>query len=252
MSDSSVLSEVPKKVMNRLRNLLHKRNVKRAHSRHRRRHVDEYRKYDRIVHTFRSSGGLKHDFQAYKLYQLSNLLKQEKPKSILELGSGTSTVIFLDYIREEGGACLTSVDESRYWLDNTKKLAGICEDEKAIELIYAARIHNIQVQPKETRYDYRFDRSFDFVLIDGPTLMVDGIRDKSTVNTDIFDIAKHELPSVIAVDMRKATVEAIMKRAGNYYDIYLSDLITKKIRDNYRYFSIFKLKENCRAFPCHI
>jgi ubiquinone/menaquinone biosynthesis C-methylase UbiE len=80
----------------------------------------EYQKYDNIIKRFRSSGGLKHDFQAYKLYSLVKLLNQEQPRSILELGTGTSTMIFKEYVSKEDGACLTSVDESMHWLDNTR------------------------------------------------------------------------------------------------------------------------------------
>lgn len=244
MSFGFNLSELTGKVTNRIKHIMYKIKVKRVHLRHRRNNQDEYKRYDYIIKQFRASGGLKHDFQAYKLYSLSKLLEQEKPMSILELGTGTSTVIFVDYIRKEEGASLTSVDESQHWLNISKELADIKEDEKKIELIYAKRNINLQRQPKETKYDYKFKKYFDFVFIDGPSLAVDGITDKNISNTNIFDIVKHKFPNTIIVDIRKATVKEIIKRLGGYYNICISDIITKNFCNNYCYFSIFKLREN--------
>src|SRR5687767_6964875 len=74
-------------------------------------HPGEYRTYSRIIREFRESGGLKNRFQEYKLHALGKILAERKPRRILELGSGSSTALFADYVRANG-AHLTSVDES--------------------------------------------------------------------------------------------------------------------------------------------
>jgi hypothetical protein len=228
--------------MKLITNVLYNHKIKRVHLKHRRAHIDEYKKYDSIIEKFRSCGGLKHHFQAYKLYSLAHLLKQEKPGSILELGTGTSTSVFADYIRKEEKSHLVSVDENQKWLNNSRQLSRIDENDKRINLVYAPRSFNLKTEPKEFKYDYNFERAFDFVLIDGPSLRVGGNRYKDAVNTNIFDIVKTNFPDTIIVDIRKATVNEIVEKVGEYYNIYISDVITGTIRNNYRYFSIFKLK----------
>ena len=68
--------------------------IHRAHKVHRQNSPGEYEEILAIISKFRNSGGLQHEFQAYKLFELQKYLQMFKPTSILELGSGSSTFIF--------------------------------------------------------------------------------------------------------------------------------------------------------------
>ncbi len=230
------------KAATHFRNILYIRKLKKIHAEHRKKYLVEYRQYDSIINTYRSTGGLKHDFQAYKLFSLFNLLQIEKPKSILELGTGTSTVIFADYVRQHDNVSLISVDESEQWLQSVKKLARIEENEKNITLIHASRNVILQDNRKEIRYDFTADKEFDFVFIDGPSMVVNDVKRKDMVNSDIFDIVRKSAPEIIVVDIRQNTAMEIKKRFETMYMCNMSDVIKKKSKSNYQYFSIFKKK----------
>lgn len=117
-----------KSVLNRLINRYYSktrlRSIVRAHKLHRDEHIAEYTIIDDMISKFRQSGGLKHDYQAYKLYCLHKLLEEYKPHRIIEFGSGSSTLSFGNYVRENG-AGLLSIDEDEKWASNTRKLVGI-------------------------------------------------------------------------------------------------------------------------------
>jgi len=227
-------------IKNRVVKFFYKQKLNRIHSSYYSKNIEEYKNIENIIRDFRSSGGLGGDFQIYKLMSLKQLIVKENPKNILELGSGSSTVIFADYIRNNPGTHLTSLDESEHWCNNTKRLANISENESRIEIIFAPRIDNIYSNPKETKYEYIVTKPYDFVLIDGPSLAINGIRDKTTINTNIFDIIDIHPPKIILVDIRKSTVDEIQKRFGSIYSLQISDVIKNQLRPDYRYFSIFK------------
>ncbi len=225
-------------------NYINTLRLKKIHYQHRKFHNKEYERFERILDLYRKSGGLRHIFQGYKMFSLSRLLEEEKPLAVLELGTGTTTAVFADYIRKREGTKLVSIDESEFWLEKSKELAGITEKNTRMELIHAKKIFIDNVFPKEVKYDIQFDKSFDFVFIDGPSLRVDGMKHKDAINSNIFDIASSQLPRVIVVDIRKSTVDAIVERLGGYYDIFISDVITRNFRAGYRYFSIFRKKHS--------
>ena len=103
--------------------------IKIIHRVNRKNHKSEqYRKVDIILEQFHSRGGLKHEFQAYKLFSLMKILKQENPKTILELGTGSTTPVFADYVRESDDRYYTGVDESKKWLRNSMEMAGVRND----------------------------------------------------------------------------------------------------------------------------
>lgn len=91
---------------------------------------------------------------------------------------------------------------------------------------------------KQIKYDVDFEEGFDCVFIDGPDSRVDGVKHKDAINTNIFDITKRGLPRMIVVDIRRATVEEIQKRLGDKYEIFVSDIVKKKMHIDYRYFSV--------------
>ncbi|HLF34950.1 MAG TPA: class I SAM-dependent methyltransferase [Cyclobacteriaceae bacterium] len=215
-------------------------SIKNAHYLHRTNHAGEYIEIDEIVKKFRESGGLKHDFQAYKLWHLKQLISNHKPNSILELGSGSSTVIFADYVRKNENRRLLSIDEDEKWVSNTKSLINYDKNDK-IEVISALKKFIGDSIPNEIKYDIKIEGNFDLVFIDGPSLEVNGEKKKDAVNTNVFELQNY--PEIIIVDVRKATAEYLSRRYQQKYKVWLSDLLSgKPVKENYNYFSIFTRK----------
>jgi len=229
--------------LGRLRRYLQEWKVKQIHREHRLKYTDDYHRIETILQKFRTAGGLKHDYQAYKLFSLWQLLLAEKPRRILELGSGTSTAMFAEYVRLHGGY-FCSVDESMEWLENSRKLAAIDAGDSRFNLKHAERrVVSENGQPTEFGYELDLEEEpFDLILVDGPSMRVDGKRYKQGINTDIFEFSEHAPPQLILVDIRAATVEVMVNRLVDSYSHELSDVIYGEMKQNYRYFSEFRFK----------
>ncbi len=171
--------------------------------------------------------------QAYKLASLERVLEEHKPKSILELGSGSSTVVFAEYARKNN-ARLLSIEENEGWAEKFKKNVG--GDDK-IQIRICNRVTLKDKTPPEIRYDLPADEQFDCIFIDGPPLEFDGVKRKDSVNSNVFDFKDTKL---IIVDGRYATAKEIAKRWSSEYNVFMSDLIAEKpVGKNYNYFSLF-------------
>ena len=161
------------------------------------RQPEAYVDIDDVVTRFRGSGGLKHRFQAYKLFELNQLLERHRPATILELGSGSSTAIFAAFVKQGEGRHLTSVDESGKWLANARSLAGINADD--------ARFTWLESQPRAhqdasgVRIGYGISAApYDFVFIDGPSLKLDGVQQRmrsTTMSSGCWATILHRLLS---------------------------------------------------------
>lgn len=202
-----------------------------------------YAGIDRIIDRFRANGGLKHEFQAYKLVALASLLEQHKPNKILELGSGTTTAVFSDYIRNTPGSTLTVIDESPDWLENARNIADIPSDDGRFSLRFAPKVETALPEGPIARYDIDLAADYDFVLVDGPSLTIDGVKNKRAVNDNIIALLGPQGPKLIAVDIRRATVDAMRQAAKGYYEVMPSDLFRGGLMPiGYRYFTLFKRK----------
>ena len=211
-------------------------SLKYAHRVHQFEHKKDYVAIGQYLDKFRSSGGLKNPYGEYKLWNLHQLLVRFRPKSILEFGSGSSTLVFSEYLRRNEGRLL-SIDEEEKWAANTRRLIGIKPDDR-IEINNFKKIHCSDKQPREIKYEVTIKDDFDFVFIDGPSLDVDGAKWKDAVNSNIFDLSND--PSVIVVDGRKATALFLAQRYADKYQISLSDLFSgRPVKRNYKYFSYF-------------
>ena len=121
--------KVIKKVIERIRTYGIDKSYVEAHQKHSLDHQEEYKLVDDIVSKFRATGGLKFEHQAYKLWSLYKLLQEHQPSSILEFGSGSSSLIFSDYVKKNKCTFL-SIDEDKKWAANTSKLIGIKESDQ--------------------------------------------------------------------------------------------------------------------------
>lgn len=217
---------------------LRRRKIAAIHQRHRMRNTLAYAGIDEVLRKFRDAGGLRHDFQPYKLFQLQQILARFRPTSILEYGSGSSTSIFAAHARTHGGQ-LRSIDESSAWLDNARRLAGIETGDSQFELRNAEPVVGTVDGVPAVGYGLVPDRYFDLVFVDGPSLRIEGVKRKDAVNDDVFRQLMAFPPRVIVVDGRHATVRALERVLHGRYDCTETALMGETLADDYEYFSIF-------------
>ena len=216
------------------------------HKIHKLRNKNNYKYVVNILKRYKSiSGALSHPFQEYKLYELNEITNKCKPESILEFGSGSSSCIFAHYVKENR-VNLICVDESRKWLEHTKKIiAELIGDSGNIQYIHAQKIEDPLSEPKRTFYNYTIKSKYDLVYIDGPSLRINNIKNKKVINSNIVEmiIKGGYKPKIIVVDGRQATARYIDKHFSDLYEAELSHLFNNNIKMGYRYHSVFTLKK---------
>jgi predicted O-methyltransferase YrrM len=228
-----------KKISKRIKKQTRKLSLRYAHRLHRWEHKKEYAEVDRYLSKFRTSGGLKNFYGEYKLWNLHQLLLRFKPKRILEFGSGSSTMVFCEYLRKNTGSLL-SVDEEEKWALNTRRLVDL-KPTDSIEIINSKKTCWPESVPREIKYELALQDEYDFVFVDGPSLNVDGIKWKDAVNSNVLELAQK--PQVIVVDGRRATARHLAQKYSDQYLIFLSDLFTDRpVKRNYNFFSYFVKK----------
>lgn len=216
--------------------------ISRVHERDRSNNGNDYVFIDEVINRFRTAGGLKHDFQGYKLRQLIHVLEVYRPRSVLELGSGSSTAIFANYIRRTSNGRLVSVDESRQWLNNARNLAEVdAADGRFVWMEAKTKICDRLGVPS-IEYDVALNESFDLVFIDGPSLRIDNAKRKDAMNGNVLDLLEEHPPKVIVVDGRYTTVKALASHTKGLYSYFPSELLERFPKYGYQYFSIFVLK----------
>lgn len=223
----------------RIKRWFKKQKIQQLHRRHRAQNAAGYVEIDVNLARFRSAGGLKNDFQPYKLFHLRQLLERDRPASMLELGSGSSTTVFAEHIRKYGGR-LCSVDESDSWLANAMNLAGIEADDKRFEMRRRVANRGTFKNLACVGYGLAAQEDFNLVFVDGPSLRFDGVKRKDAINDDVFRIADACPPRTIVVDGRYATVRALEQHLQGRYEFEPSALMSGTPGENYNYFSIFR------------
>lgn len=208
-------------------------------------HAAELNHYDQVIQKYRTAGGFSVN-ESIKLVALNKILETRKPKSILELGTGMTSVVFFRYANKYN-ASFTGMDEDAYWLENSKKL---CEYNAAtnpnVKFVHAPRKIMATKPVGISQYDYPFQEKYDLVFIDGPSTIIEGVLGKENYNSDIFEIVKVHYPETLVVDSRRATVDEMIKRIGDRYTIALADHWQRDSKlykqDEYNHFSVFSKK----------
>jgi hypothetical protein len=180
----------------------------------------------------RFQGGLKGGYQFERLVELRNIIKTYKPRSVLEFGSGASSLLFAKYCK------LISLEEDSYWLDKYKyhlnKNFLIPQKLKlslSKSLYFTPRVEKCFLGEAVATYESVLNWKlgiFDAVYIDGPT---NWTQDQK-LDCKVIDpkgslpcIGVMELinkPKIIIVDGRRATIAFLIK-SGAYdnYNLYL-------------------------------
>ena len=125
-----MLSRILNSIRVRIKNIRETRQAATAHRNALEQNPEIFYKINEIINRYHLSDGLKHPFQAYKLLELERLLHHYRPNNIVEFGTGSSSRMFMEYLRQNTFAKLTCVDEQKSWLDGIARdaaLAGMSE-----------------------------------------------------------------------------------------------------------------------------
>jgi hypothetical protein len=142
----------------------------------------------------RGAGGLSHDFSELKLLELAEFLWRARPQRILELGSGSTTAVFLEYASAFPDVRFTSVDESaEYAAQTSDRLRSVFQE--SIQVQHRDRIEEDDEEGRRVCfYDLRLGQDIDAGDLD--PLYVDGPSARSRAIGEL-------LPCVDAVRIRR-------------------------------------------------
>lgn len=197
----------------------------------RRNNIPLYNLIRRIVEDYTSGGGFEYEryFQMYKLYHLHMMLLKYKPGKILELGSGGTSSIIVNFIqscsKKISADCL---EESAHWFRNTEKIIKKLNKQvpPSFRLIHCGRIVDQKKPFVVTRYDFDYTEKYDMVIIDGPTndpeetdVGIINPNPAELYTTDFFKIAEKYLPEVVLIDNRNETLRRILGKFGDKYNV---------------------------------
>ena len=140
-----------------------------------------------------------------KLLELWDILNREQPSSIIELGSGCTTLVFAEYC-DQRGINFVSVDESEEWQSVIRQSIP----SRAVEW----RVHKPQWVLGRSAVCYRnLDVSQAFVYVDGPSNRVDN---GCAICIDVLDGMKRGTIDTVMFDIRRETVRFMAEETNKY------------------------------------
>jgi len=149
---------------------------------------------------------------------LWNEIRAKKPREVLELGTGVSSLIIAHALmenEEETGYCgrLTSMEESPLWKDKAVSLLP-SKYQKIVDIYLSGTQEDLFSFFRGVSYSSIPSRSYDFVFIDGPTTKspVDGAP---LFDIDFLNIIRNsEHPVSGIVDKRVSTCFVLQQVLG--------------------------------------
>lgn len=180
----------------------------------------------------RKGGGLSSPVQYPRLFEIERIIKTFKPKSALEFGCGTSSVMFAKLLGVDN---FITLEENKFWAD---KMLKSCP--KGLDINVQIRNNVIEERDEVVCfYDYEKLDYFDLVYVDGPYNAIEKTEiDKYKVpvkdtayspllpNVDVENLWRKSIyPKYIVIDCRRSTVRRLIKQSNNRYSVFLkSDL----------------------------
>jgi len=137
-------------------------------------------------------------------------IKKYRPREVLECGTGMSTVVIAQALREnfeESGVKgrVTSMEEYENYHASAKSLFPRELDEYA-EILFSPAVEDHYHLFRGTRYAEIPDRKYDFVFVDGPALLSDPKDPNAAINMDFIKlVAKADHPIAALIDTRTTT-----------------------------------------------
>ena len=179
---------------------------------------------------------------------LEFIINETSPKSILELGSGASTLYFIKYISQNKNCIFFSLEHHYLWyrkqLKIIKKKFG---NEFCSSIIYSKIIKDW--------YDFKIDKNFEFIFLDGPNdnsflrrnkskrdskIAINYLK-KKIENSKVFIIDDtHREPEKNIISQLNIKFKPIKFRYNNTNDIsiYVNEGTRKKILEFFNNFNV--------------
>lgn len=114
------------------------------------------------------------------LAELSRLVALSKPSTVVELGSGLSTIVVAATLRNNGAGRLISIDHDPGYAHATYQNLELTRLQAHVEITVAPLIKQFFSREKADWYDFSkasLPEKIDLVFVDGPPAMLDkGIR----------------------------------------------------------------------------
>jgi hypothetical protein len=139
-------------------------------------------------------------------WHLYDAVRKFRPKKILELGTGASTVV-LGHVAKEYGAKVTSMEESPQWHEHALENlpSGL-----PVEIILSETVEDCYTIFRGMRYRNVPTDSYDFVFVDGPSY-----RTRSgeiTFDFDLIRIVANTVSPLRAIIDKRVTTCFVLQR----------------------------------------
>ena len=100
-------------------------------------------------------------------WHLYEHVRRYRPREVLELGTGASTIVLAHALLENGhGGRLTSMEESETWYRHAVENQP---PELPVDLVLSGTVEDTFSLFRGIRYRHIPERAYDFVFVDGPT-----------------------------------------------------------------------------------
>lgn len=129
-----------------------------------------------------------------KNFDLLRMLERLRPRSILEFGSGTTTLMFDFYARTHSARVETHEHDPKWFEAVKPRIVGT-------EVDY--RLDELRVLDESTEYATEFTGQYDFLYIDAPPLL------DRKFNSDFLKVIEQPSLKTIVLDIRDSTAREI-------------------------------------------
>jgi len=142
-----------------------------------------------------------------KYYILYKRVKKMKPRYVLELGSGISTLIIGYALKENGKGTLISMEENSEY---GKKVMSIIGDTYPVEMNIEGTVQDVYKGIKGDRYKKIPQKEYNLIFIDGPRTQ--------DIDLDAFYILEYRPKAEVLIDNRKKTFDAFKSRFNSRFN----------------------------------
>jgi Methyltransferase domain len=134
-------------------------------------------------------------------WELYAAIKRYRPREVLELGTGASTIVIAHALMENGYGRVTSMEESEEWY---RHALHNLPPQLPVEIVLSGTVEDCFSIFRGIRYREIPDRPYDFVFVDGPSY-----KTKTGEVTFDFDlialVARSRVPLRAIIDKRVST-----------------------------------------------
>ena len=173
--------------------------------------------YDLIKDSIQKSNSTGVSFSDYR--ELYDVVKKKKPKNILELGSGISSIIMARALKENYSetnvkGLLETYEEDTFYFKQIKSISPKDQIE-FVNFNLSKRITKKILNMKASMYESIKIKEYEFIFIDGPTLWSKNEKKigEKTFNADILRVLSKikKPPKLILLDKKIGTMWALQK-----------------------------------------